>query len=144
MFGSKDAMSKVKTISRAAAFFLVFALLFIRVQRLVTPNWDWPDYGERMKKAICGVYPEKKNTMDVFWLGTSHMQYGVSPMQVYRATNIRSYNLATAGQPLLLSYHRLKSAFKEQSPKVVILDASACFYVTSNNGDKRWLKAISC
>ena len=138
-------MSKVKNLTRAVAFLLVFGLLFVRIQQLVTPNWDWPDYGERMNKAITGLYREDKESVDVFWLGTSHMQYGVSPMQVYRLSGIRSYNLATAGQPLLLSYYRLKSALKQQSPKVVVLDASACFYTDrSNRGYKRWLKAVSC
>lgn len=137
-------MSKVKNGCRAVAFIVLFCMLFLRIQSLVTPNWDWPDFWGRTNKSINGFFNEGKDTLDAVWLGTSHTQCGVVPMHVYELSGMRTYNLATSGQPLLLSYHRLQSALSSQSPKVVFLDASGCFYSDISNGAvTRWLKTIT-
>lgn len=138
-------MGRIKVVSRAIVFIIVFSILLLKIQSLVTPNWDWPDFTGRTNKSISGLYREENNTLNVMWLGSSHMQYGVAPMYIYELSGIRSYNLATAGQTLDLSYYRLKSALKHQNPEIVFLDASACFYTGFyNNNEARWIKAISC
>ena len=137
-------MKGIKIACRVVMFAVLFCLLLLQVQNLVTPNWDWPDFWGRTNKSVNGFLNEGKNTLDVLWLGTSHTQCGISPMYIYEQSGIRSYNLATSSQPLLLSYHRLKSAFRRQSPKVVFLDASACYYSSvSNDAETRWLKTIN-
>lgn len=65
-------------------------------------------------------------------------------MHIYEETGIRSYNLATSGQPTALSYERLKAALANQSPKLVILDASALFFGKVSNGDEgQWRKVMN-
>ena len=138
-------MNTVKISIRVVAFIMIFVFVFLKVQDKVTPTWDWPDSQERLTRSITGVCQEDKNTLDILWLGTSHMQNGLSPMEIYRNTGLFSYNIATPAQPLMLTYYRLESALKEQSPKLVFLDASGFFASNySNTLEARWLKTLAC
>lgn len=118
---------KTKRLLRFVAFLLVFGVLFVIIQDRVTPEWDWPGDGSRTSSAVSGLYHEPENTLEVLWVGTSHLHNALSPMEVYKRTGIHSYNLATTGQPFLGSYERLKSALERQKPQLVVLDASSCF-----------------
>ena len=120
-------MGKLKILLRVVAFFAVFAVLLIAFQEWITPDWDLPSGRSRTGRSVRGVYNEEKNSLQVIWLGTSHLQSGVSPMSIYQATGIRSYNLSTTAQPLLSGYYRLKYVLKRQKPKLVIMDVGACF-----------------
>lgn len=101
---------------------MVLLVVLSVVQRRFIPKWDYPTHFSRTGRAVQGVYHEPKHSLDVLWLGASHMQNAASPMLLYQQTGIRSYNLATTGQPLPASYQILKNVLKEQSPKVVIID----------------------
>lgn len=118
---------KTKRLLRFVSFLLVFGVLFIIIQDLVTPEWDWPGDGSRTSTAVSGLYYEPSHTLEVLWVGTSHLHNALSPMEVYKRSGIHSYNLATTGQPFLGSYDRLKSALERQTPQIVVLDASSCF-----------------
>ena len=118
---------KLKKLLRFVAFLLVFGVVFVYIQNRVTPEWDWPNDGSRSSTAVSGLYYEPDDSLEVLWVGTSHLHNAVSPMEVYKRSGIHSYNLATTGQPFLASYYRLKDALERQNPQVVVLDASSCF-----------------
>lgn len=137
-------MSKGKNAIKIIAFFAIFLMVFWQVQEATTPVWDWPEDSERQRRAVEGIYAEFPDSLDVLWVGTSHMQYGVSPMCIYENTGIRSYNLATSGQSLSLSYERIKAALNQQSPQLVILDASALYFSENSNVEETsWEKVIN-
>ena len=121
--------TKLKPLLRTVAFMLIFGLLLIGVQKLVTPRWDWPDETERRSHQVKGLYNEPLNSLDVLFVGASHMHAGISPMEIYRQSGIYSYNIATSGQPLPLSYIWLKTVLNRQSPKLVVLDVGG-FYIS--------------
>ena len=137
-------MDKLKTAIRAVAFLLVFAVLFITVQDLVTPDHNWPKTRNRLGNQVRGIYAEDPDSVQVLWLGTSHMKHGLSPMVVYRETGIRSYNLATAAQPVVLSKLLFKQALKANpSLRLVVLDVGAWLHTPDKNlKDKYWRAAI--
>ena len=139
-------MRRFKCIIRVAAFMAVFALLFLHVQELVTPDYNWPGSFDRLGNGVRGLYKEPDNSLQVLWLGTSHVRNAVSPMLIYKDTGIRSYNLSTAAQTIALSRSWLKLALKYQSPKVVFLDVSASFYnkkySRGSNSEAVWRKVI--
>lgn len=138
-------MSRLKITVRVIAFISLFAFVFVQVEDRIVPTWDWPGSQERLTRSITGVYQEDRDSLDLLWLGTSHMQNGISPMEIYRHTGLFSYNIATPAQPLLLTYYRLKSVLKEQSPRIVFLDASGLFASAfSNSLEARWLKTLAC
>ena len=65
------------------------------------------------------------NSVDVLFLGTSHVGKGISPMKIYENTGIKSYNLFTSMQGVESSFFLLENALKRQQPKVVFLDVSS-------------------
>ena len=136
-------IKKLNPLLRAVAFILLFGLLLFGIQKLVTPRWDWPDETERRSHQVKGLYNEPINSLDVLFVGASHMHAGVSPMEIYRQSGVYSYNIATSGQPLPLSYQWLKTVLNRQSPKVVVLDIGGCFISQGKNANTTfWYNVI--
>ena len=73
-------------------------------------------------------YHQEKDVDQVLFLGTSHSEYAISPMEIYEDSGIVSYNISTSVQPIEGSYYLLQSAFSSQSPDVVVLDVSNLFF----------------
>ena len=73
-------------------------------------------------------YSQEENTIDVIFLGTSHSNLALSPMDMYRDYGFTSYNLATSSQSIETSELLLKEAIKHQKPSVVTFDVAALFY----------------
>ena len=126
-------ISKLKPLFKVVAFLLLFCVLLHGFQRLVTPRWDWPDETERRSHQVKGLYLEPADSLDVLFVGASHVHAAISPMEIYRQSGIWSYNIATSGQPMPLSCEWLKTALKRQSPKVVVLDAGGCYISEGKN-----------
>ena len=61
---------------------------------------------------------------DVLFLGTSHVMNGVSPMELWAETGIRSYNLSGPGTRMGTEYWMLKNALERAYPAVVVLDCA--------------------
>lgn len=74
-----------------------------------------------------GFYEMEENTVDVLFLGSSHTMSAFSPQELYDRFGIRSYNLGSQEQNLLLSYYWLREALRFQRPQVVVLDTYLCF-----------------
>lgn len=110
---------------RTTIFILIGIMLFLSIQYVLTPDWSTVD---NIAYTLQGLDRIKKDTIDVFFLGSSHMVYGMSPLKIYEDTGICSYSLALSAQPLPVSYYCLKEALKNQSPSIVVLDASGLFY----------------
>ena len=72
-----------------------------------------------------GTYYEDKDTIDVLFLGSSHVYCGVSPYEIYNEYGITSYVCASSEQPMWISYYKLLEAYKNQNLKVVALDVSS-------------------
>ena len=89
-----------------------------------------PDSSKRSSKAdrtINGFNELNPNTVDILFLGASHVKAGVSPMKIYKDYGICTYVLSTDGQPIEASYFLLKHAYTSQKPKAVVLDVSGLF-----------------
>ena len=65
---------------------------------------------------------------DVLFLGSSHVYFGISPLDLYQNYGIISYNLAMMGNYIPSNYYRLKEVLKllknqnKVLPKVVVVD----------------------
>ncbi len=94
----------------ALAFLLIFVLLLAFVSDALRGR-DRPEF-----------YSERKNSLDVLFLGSSHMLNGVSPMELWHRCGIASCNLSENGQLLPVTYYVLQDALDRQSPKLVVLD----------------------
>lgn len=97
-------------ILAAAVFLLVFALLFTLLSDVLRG------------RGVSDFYRQKRNSLDVLFLGSSHMLNAVSPMELWREYGIASYNLAENGQLLPVTYYVLMDALDRQDPELVVVD----------------------
>lgn len=108
--------------------FLIFVILLIiqllLLDRIITPSHN---YAENVEYKL-SILDKKRFDIDAFFIGKSHMEYGVSPMRIYENRGVVTYNLATGAQPILGSKYLVQEIFnKGYKPKVIIIDASSLF-----------------
>lgn len=113
----------IKHVGKIALFLagLLFCLSYLN--QLFKPSWyEWNNYD-----TINGFYKEPHDSIETLFLGTSVVVSGISPMELYDAYGICSYNLGTEGQPMLASYYWLEEAYRLHSGslRTVVLDVSS-------------------
>lgn len=74
-----------------------------------------------------GIIAEKKNTVDVIFLGDSEVYSTISPMQLWKEQGMTSYDCSTGGQRLFDTLSLLKTALENQKPELVVLEMNATF-----------------
>lgn len=121
-------MSKKKFFISVGVFILIGAILFGIIQNVLAQTWNRPYFAENLTSSLRTFYSQEDNVDQVLFLGTSHSEYSVSPMEIYEDSGIVSYNLSTSGQSIEVTYYLLRSALERQLPKVVVLDASSLFF----------------
>ncbi|MCR4990409.1 MAG: hypothetical protein K6A38_06050 [Lachnospiraceae bacterium] len=68
------------------------------------------------------MYAQPINTIDVVFLGSSHIHCDVNTALLWEKYGIASYDYSAAEQPLWITYHYLREICKYQDPKVVVVD----------------------
>ena len=87
-----------------------------------------------------GLY-NKDSSYDVLFMGSSHMNGMMDPSVLYDKYGITSFNYATGGQPVNVTYYLLKEALKTQSPKIVVLDLYY-FGLADKYGDEGYIRYV--
>ncbi|MCR5609004.1 MAG: hypothetical protein K6G26_08075 [Lachnospiraceae bacterium] len=104
----------------------IIVLIALRVNKIMLPkyyfNGKWPT-----TSGFKGFYEMPENSIDVFFLGSSHAVSQFIPQEIYNEYNIKSYNLGCEQQNLLTSYYWLNEALSYQKPEYVVLDTYMCF-----------------
>ena len=93
------------------------------------PEWMKP---EDVTLTIRGFHEEKKNSLDVLFLGDSNIYCGITPMKIWNEYGITSYNLSSSEQKVWTSYYLLKEALKYQKPKLVVIDSYMMFCASNS------------
>ena len=119
-------MNKLKGI----VFIAIFCVLFLTAQYVVQPKWVYPSDIECHGGRIEEFHDLEKDTLDVVFSGTSHMMYGLIPMQLYKERRIVSYNYGLSAHRITPLYYQLQNVFQTQSPKVVMVDVSLLYLNT--------------
>ncbi len=104
----------VKKLFAAICFFAIVIGLFHAANLML---FEKQHFGTA--KNIAYEEPEK---IDVFFIGASHIFFGINPMEIWDRTGIAGYNLTTHQQPLWSSKLLLQHALKKQNPKLIVLD----------------------
>ncbi len=94
---------------------MVFITLFHFVQHVLVEKSNGAD-------AVAKLYKQKKDSIDVVFVGSSHSYKSFIPMELWNEYGITSYNLATSAQSIPCSYYLIKEAIREQHPKVIVLE----------------------
>lgn len=74
-----------------------------------------------------GILGEPEQTIDVLFLTDSVGYCSIIPLQIWRDYGITSYVCGTPAQPLYYTKEFLEKTFREQSPKVVVLEIMPIF-----------------
>jgi len=74
------------------------------------------------EKLIGGLYNTSQQPLDVLLLGSSHMNSGINPNILWKQYGITSFNYATGGQPIDVTYFVLKEALKVHKNPIVVVD----------------------
>lgn len=68
-----------------------------------------------------GLY-NSNDPYDVVLMGSSHMNGGIDPNVLWKQYGITSFNYATGGQPIDVTYYLLQEILKKHTPSVVVVD----------------------
>ncbi len=105
---------------RQTAAIILFVILFIicytacdRVLSIKT------DHGIRQARDM---YAQPRDTIDVVFMGSSHIHCNVNTAMLWEKYGIAGYNYSAAEQPLWTTYYYLREICKYQKPKLIVLD----------------------
>ena len=68
------------------------------------------------------MYVQPENSIDVVFLGSSHVHTNINTAKLWTDYGIASYDYSGADQPIWMSYYYLKEICKYQTPRLVVLD----------------------
>ena len=85
-----------------------------------------------------GLYAQPEGSVDVLFLGSSHVHCNVDSRVLWEEEGIAAYLCTTAEQPLWNSYHYLVEALKTQGPKLVVLDVFSPAH-SQEDFQEKWL-----
>ena len=120
-------VGKRKNLFHGMTFIVIFIILFLLVQEVISPKWYYPQVIDSTADSLDELYSLPKDSVQALFIGTSAVQYSVDPMRIYELNNYTAVNLSTPDQPIKVTYALLKEAFRTQSPKVVFLDVNWLF-----------------
>ncbi len=92
---------------------------------------------------LVDFYGLDDNTVDVLFVGSSHVYYSFNTCRLYGQHGLASYLLASPGQPVWMSYYFLEEALKTQSPQLVVFDVCTLYRKESDIGAASWPSLIS-
>ena len=118
----------MKKLKRVILFLLVFAVLLWACSagiQIIVRNVSGSVSGR--SRVFASVSAEKKNTIDVLVAGDRESYTSVSPMDLWDRAGIAAYDCGQPGQRIQETYYILKTAFRTQSPKLVLFETNTMF-----------------
>ena len=97
-------------------------VLFLMIGILLLQCISWILMGKIAIGNISSLYTEPKGSIDIVFMGTSHMVNAVYPMELWREFGYTSLNQGQNGQTLPATYYALKEVLRLQTPKLIVLD----------------------
>lgn len=99
---------------RAIAFLMVLFVTLQSVSQVLSQK--------EFRSSIAPIYDLPKNSLDVLFFGSSHMNCSVSPMLLWEKYGITSFNCGIGDQTLPGTYYLMREILKIQTPKVIVLE----------------------
>lgn len=120
---------KLLHVLQAVAFFALLAFTLCVVSRVVERKQSRQKYGP---------FLENPQAYDVLFFGDSHVVNAIFPMELWEDYGLASYNLASYGNSLPVSYWTIRYALDYAQPKLIVLgvkDAEKDYKLTGSSGD---------
>lgn len=124
-----------KIILKVISFIIIFTIIISGINNIFLYK-----SGHR-SKLYQGLYTKTEDNYDVLLMGSSHMNGGINPNILWNEYGITSFNYATGGQPIDVTYYLLKEALKTHDSKIVVLDL---YYLglTSEFGEEGYIRYV--
>lgn len=124
-----------KSIIKGTAFIIILLLII----SIINPVFIIKT--KHRSKLIQGLYENPNDEYDVVLLGSSHMNGAVNPNVLWNQYGITSFNYATGGQPLDVTYYLLKEVLKKHKKPIVVVDL---YYLglTSKFGEEGYIRYV--
>ena len=113
-------------MKKVGMFIIGLILILGLCTYIVIPKNNDFKTGLREYNAL-GILNERKDSIDIFFVGDSEVYSAISPMEMYRTTGMTSYDLSISAQKLYTCYELLQQALINQSPLVVVLETNTIF-----------------
>ena len=107
---------KIKAI-KIISFILIFCILLYSVSRVLRFKNEEGIY------QVDSFYEQIINSVDVLFIGSSHVFININPAILYDEYGIAAYHFASAGQPIWITYYYLLEALKTNIPKLIVLES---------------------
>ena len=138
---------RIINICRIIFFCLCVLALVSTATAILKPKRLEMPYDNTRKER--GFYAEPENSLDIVFVGSSHLFSTVIPDVLWEEYGITSYVFGGNEQPFSISYYYIMEALKYQKPKVIVLESLFCNWgdapkeavVRINFDDMRWGKA---
>ena len=128
----------MKNIIKSVCFFVIFVLLLIVMNVFFMPSYNLKEYGV-LDVTTYEILEEKKDTIDVLFVGDSLVYSAVSPMEIWNNYGYTSFDCATPAQLTSTSYEYIKRAIDSQHPNVIFLEANVLFRdAKKRSNERKW------
>ena len=133
-----NKQSLVQKSIRLLLFLGILCALFLTVQDVLKKDTE-----HRGSDVVKGFYAEKKNDMDVVFLGSSTMFCTVDPLVLYENYGIAAYDFGCSAQAFESEYLYLKEVLRYQKPKVIGLEVVSIKKKTDPSDLEVWSYAMA-
>ena len=123
------------TIVRIVIILLIFGGTFLMLDRILLLK------SKDGISQIQAYYKQPENTVDVLFVGSSHIFCHVNTGILWDKYGIAGFDLAAAEQPYWNSYHYLIEGLKTQTPSLIVLDISTPGIRPTDYQPENWLIA---
>ncbi|SKB87284.1 hypothetical protein SAMN06296386_10797 [Lachnospiraceae bacterium] len=107
-------MSRKKAIS-TIVFLILVALVTLFLSNLLR---------DKTSRSGKNEYFNAKTDFDALYFGASRMHEAIDPIYIWQNYGVSSYNLASAGESIQITYFVVKEALEHSHPKVVFVDSA--------------------
>lgn len=130
----KRIKSIIDPLYKLVIIILIFSLLAGMAYSLLTFK-----YGDGIL-GLKKMYDEKRDSIDVLFLGSSHAFEDVNTAVLFDSYGIAAYVLAGSVQPYWNTYYYLLETLKTQTPKLIVLEAYASTFTYEYSDNSRIIK----
>ena len=119
----QNKLSACLSAARLIAALLIGVLIFAGLTKLCQPKYYFAlEAASPETEMWQAFYDLPKDSLDILFLGSSHVYNSIDPVQYEELTGLSGFDLSTSNQDASLSLYLLEEALRTQKPETVILD----------------------
>lgn len=114
----------MKKAIRVICFFCILAVLLVGMYKV----FSWKDTSGAYFSSVKQLNVTPENTVDVVFLGSSHVYCGVSPYVFWNKAGISAFDMSVSGMDKWSELEYTKYFLTRQKPKLICVDAYSFTY----------------